>query len=105
MCFDFFTFFVKLCCLSLVLCFVFFFKQKTAYEMLRSLVGSEMCIRDQRIVQHCLEKKPGERFQSARDVAFALQALSGSATAAAMAQPPGRRWSWRWVALSVVLAV
>ena len=29
-----------------VLCFFFFFKQKTAYEMLRSLVGSEMCIRD-----------------------------------------------------------
>ena len=25
---------------------VFLFKQKTAYEMLRSLVGSEMCIRD-----------------------------------------------------------
>ena len=24
----------------------FFFKQKTAYEMLRSLVGSDMCIRD-----------------------------------------------------------
>src|SRR5674536_148675 len=31
--------------LCLVL-FFFFFKQKTAYEMLRSLVGSEMCIRD-----------------------------------------------------------
>ena len=30
-----------------MLCYiVFFFKQKTAYEMLRSLVGSEMCIRD-----------------------------------------------------------
>ena len=29
-----------------VLDVVFFFKQKTAYEMLRSLVGSEMCIRD-----------------------------------------------------------
>ena len=28
------------------MCFFFFFKQKTAYEMLRSLVGSEMCIRD-----------------------------------------------------------
>ena len=26
--------------------FFFFFKQKTAYELLRSLVGSEMCIRD-----------------------------------------------------------
>ncbi len=25
---------------------VFFFKQKTAYEMSASLVGSEMCIRD-----------------------------------------------------------
>ena len=31
-------------CLSVSL--FFFFKQKTAYEMLRSLVGSEMCIRD-----------------------------------------------------------
>eukprot|EP00658_Telonema_sp_P-2_P012044 TRINITY_DN14594_c0_g1_i1.p1 TRINITY_DN14594_c0_g1~~TRINITY_DN14594_c0_g1_i1.p1 ORF type:complete len:576 (+),score=105.86 TRINITY_DN14594_c0_g1_i1:22-1749(+) len=30
----------------LCLCCFFFFKQKTAYEMLRSLVGSEMCIRD-----------------------------------------------------------
>ena len=29
---------------------VFFFKQKTAYEMLRSLVGSEMCIRDRNAV-------------------------------------------------------
>ena len=27
----------------------FLFKQKTAYEMLRSLVGSEMCIRDRRL--------------------------------------------------------
>eukprot|EP00658_Telonema_sp_P-2_P075018 TRINITY_DN64382_c0_g1_i1.p1 TRINITY_DN64382_c0_g1~~TRINITY_DN64382_c0_g1_i1.p1 ORF type:complete len:181 (+),score=57.31 TRINITY_DN64382_c0_g1_i1:33-575(+) len=29
-----------------MLLYLFFFKQKTAYEMLRSLVGSEMCIRD-----------------------------------------------------------
>ena len=29
-----------------VVWFIFFFKKKTAYEMLRSLVGSEMCIRD-----------------------------------------------------------
>eukprot|EP00658_Telonema_sp_P-2_P013066 TRINITY_DN14961_c0_g1_i2.p1 TRINITY_DN14961_c0_g1~~TRINITY_DN14961_c0_g1_i2.p1 ORF type:complete len:103 (-),score=30.61 TRINITY_DN14961_c0_g1_i2:556-864(-) len=32
--------------ISLLVFFFFFFKQKTAYEMLRSLVGSEMCIRD-----------------------------------------------------------
>src|SRR5882672_10885401 len=30
-----------------------------------------------RIVRHCLEKSPQERFQSASDVAFALEALSG----------------------------
>ena len=29
---------------------VFFFKQKTAYELLRSLVCSEMCIRDRVII-------------------------------------------------------
>jgi len=34
-----------------------------------------------RIIRHCLEKIPAERFQSARDVAFALDALSGSASA------------------------
>ena len=31
-----------------------------------------------RIVRHCLEKNPNERFQTARDVAFALGGLSGS---------------------------
>src|SRR5688572_5988075 len=46
----------------------------------------------ERIVRHCLEKNPGERFQSARDVAFALESLSGSVTSAAavVAPPPGR---------------
>ena len=44
-------FFMHVCCGSVaavVSFFFFFFKQKTAYEMLRSLVGSEMCIRDRR---------------------------------------------------------
>src|SRR6185436_4144030 len=31
----------------------------------------------ERIVWHCLEKDPNARFQSARDVAFNLEALSG----------------------------
>ena len=31
-----------------------------------------------RIVRRCLEKDPGERFQSARDLSFALAAVSGS---------------------------
>src|SRR3954470_5938255 len=33
-----------------------------------------------RIVRRCLEKNPEERFQSARDVAFALDAVSGSSS-------------------------
>lgn len=32
----------------------------------------------ERIVRRCLEKRPQERFQSARDIAFALEALSAS---------------------------
>jgi len=32
----------------------------------------------ERIVRRCLEKRPGERFQSALDLAFALESLSGS---------------------------
>ena len=35
-----------------------------------------------RVVHHALEKSPNERFQSARDFGFALDALSGSATSA-----------------------
>ena len=39
-----------------------------------------------RIVRHCLEKNAAERFQSARDVAFALEALSGSNVSSSAAQ-------------------
>jgi hypothetical protein len=35
----------------------------------------------ERIVRRCLEKQPEERFQSARDIAFALEALSASSGA------------------------
>jgi eukaryotic-like serine/threonine-protein kinase len=47
-----------------------------------------------RIVRHCLEKNPQERFQSARDVAFDLEALSGVSGAgavAAVAAPTARK--------------
>jgi len=44
----------------------------------------------ERIIGHCLEKSPQERFQSASDIAFALEALSGisdSGAKQAIAQP------------------
>jgi eukaryotic-like serine/threonine-protein kinase len=39
----------------------------------------------ERVVMHCLEKRPEQRFQSARDVAFALEALSGLSSSRTMA--------------------
>jgi serine/threonine protein kinase len=48
----------------------------------------------QRIVHRCLEKNPEQRFQSASDLGFALEALSDSGISAAVASPaPIQRWS------------
>jgi Tol biopolymer transport system component len=47
----------------------------------------------ERIVRHCLEKNPAERFQSARDVAFNLEALteiSASSHSSAVRAVPGK---------------
>ena len=41
-----------------------------------------------RVVAHCLEKKPEERFQSARDLAFALRSISSSSSNILQAPPP-----------------
>ena len=45
----------------------------------------------QRVVQRCLEKSADQRFQSALDLAFALEALSGSGTYPVVAVPAARR--------------
>jgi len=39
----------------------------------------------ERVVHHCLEKNPEERFHSARDLAFAIENLSGAATSSGQA--------------------
>ena len=39
------------------------------------------------IVRHCLEKEPENRFQTARDLAFAVQTISGSTTGAQVRVP------------------
>ena len=51
----------------------------------------------QKVLQRCLEKTPEQRFHSASDLAFALEALSdsGSAPTGAFAQVASRkRWPW-----------
>src|SRR6202030_3827926 len=57
----------------------------------------------EKIVQHCLEKNPEERFQSAHDIAFDLQLLSGqtpsSARESAILEPKLRKW-WLWAAVA-----
>ncbi len=58
----------------------------------------------QRIVKRCLEKSPDQRFQSASDLAFALEALSDSSVAAVNSSPRPMRMTRRrvGVALSIV---
>jgi len=63
----------------------------------------------ERIVRHCLEKNPVDRFQSARDLTFALAALSGSETSlilpAQKAQPDRRLLYWAIAGAIAVVAL
>ena len=64
----------------------------------------------ERIVRHCLEKNPAERFQSAQDVAFNLEALTDISTSTrgkVSSLPETKtipRWAFRLVAAVLVLA-
>ncbi len=49
-----------------------------------------------RMIRRCLEKKPEERFESARDLAFALESVSGTTSSGTQRIPekPRRRYAW-----------
>ena len=60
----------------------------------------------ERIVARCLEKDREDRFQSAADLGFALDAVSGFSTAVAQAAPPARRrWKYLGAAMAGAIAV
>ena len=58
----------------------------------------------ERIVRHCLEKNPAERFQSARDIAFDLESVS-TASATAKLQPVAARRRWGLIATASIAAL
>jgi Tol biopolymer transport system component len=63
----------------------------------------------ERILQHCLEKRPDERFQSARDLAFQLESLSSPSAAGvatpAVARRAAGRVPWGWTASGALAGV
>jgi eukaryotic-like serine/threonine-protein kinase len=78
-------------------------------------INSKIPARLERVVRHCLEKRPEERFQSARDLGFALEALSlpgsSGANRTEMAPSPDasawlKRSGWRersaWIVASAL---
>jgi len=94
------------------------FARETAVEIMTAILREEPADLGEddniptslaRIVDHCLEKQPGERFQSAKDMAFDLAALSGSSkfdlpAFVPPAEPRGK--SLRWLgALAALLLV
>src|SRR5271155_4022856 len=84
------------------------FKKETAAETMTAILkedppeltdtGWQGPIALQRILSRCLEKSPDRRFQSASDLAFAMDALTGTGTtqSAAMAAVEETRDPWRF---------
>ena len=57
----------------------------------------------QRILVRCLEKNVERRFQSASDLAFAIESLSGTSTAKSVPQPRSRRAWMPWATAAALL--
>jgi Tol biopolymer transport system component len=64
----------------------------------------------ERVINHCLEKNPEERFHSANDLAFAIEALSGATSISGLpvlSDLPARRRPYReiiaWAAAAILL--
>eukprot|EP01016_Furgasonia_blochmanni_P050905 TRINITY_DN7937_c0_g2_i2.p1 TRINITY_DN7937_c0_g2~~TRINITY_DN7937_c0_g2_i2.p1 ORF type:complete len:199 (-),score=74.30 TRINITY_DN7937_c0_g2_i2:51-608(-) len=89
-------------CIRVSLPYFFFFKQKTAYEIMPSLVGSEMCIRDryQRRVHGEFNKKKTNtgshrkmKFFTLALVLFAFVAIAFAAVPSGFTACPGGKYA------------
>jgi len=61
-----------------------------------------------RIIRRCLEKKPERRFQSASDLAFAIEALSaasGISQAVPATAPPSRKMRIEWIIAALAILI
>ncbi|HEY2431257.1 MAG TPA: protein kinase [Vicinamibacterales bacterium] len=93
------------------------FKRETPAETMTAILNedppelaatrSDLPAAVERILRHALEKNVNERFQTARDVAFALEALSGSSpgTASGVAPVAAVRRSARWPKITAAALV
>jgi eukaryotic-like serine/threonine-protein kinase len=59
----------------------------------------------QRVVQRCLEKNPAQRFQSALDLSFAVEGLTGSSSSSIAVAGRQSRPRWPWAAAGPILVL
>jgi eukaryotic-like serine/threonine-protein kinase len=92
------------------------FKRNTSAETMTAILNEEppeLTLKTgaiapalERIVRHCMEKQPAQRFQSAHDIAFDLESLSGISGATTAAAPiKQNKWLRPAVAALVLLSV
>jgi serine/threonine protein kinase/Tol biopolymer transport system component len=78
------------------------FKRSTSAETMTAILNEEtpefslksgaIAPALERIVRHCMEKQPGQRFQSAHDIAFDLESLSG--ISGTLTSTPAKQNKW-----------
>jgi len=90
------------------------FARETAVETMTAILhdeppevsgsGKKVPIELERVIEHCLEKNPAERFHSAHDLAYALRAIQPDVQSKANGFPQGAYWGVAALALAIIAA-